>query len=440
MCASAEEALQHAAVTGSSHHQRHMLNQIHTYRCLVDVKTIKKSVLLLYIHYLNQRRTMGLAVQLSLLLLMYSCVRQSTASYVYNQHHDADGSLSVLFDGESNSGSKKKSLFCHDREYRSFTLKRIREAPFSGLFPDVKNQTKFEGSDVATLNGSYYVVFDSSFSIGKLDDTFAFRGAHNALIGEKGEVDSQFEGIAYVPENDSWLFLAESMEFDASSTGETVLKPHVTHARMRDDDGGYDILAECVIDFELTHENKGFEAIAYVPSNDGTQGVLLGLCEGNYCVGGARGKDSGNGKIVVSTLDSSGDECVWRPQKVIDIPAAANFQDYAGMALHTGMGKIAILSQEDAAVYIADFDVETLSFTSEEGQIFHLPRDNHCSKIYCNVEGIQFLDEYRVVIVSDKSKKYQPYYCDEKDQSVHIFSLPQSWDPYKKNHAVELRR
>jgi hypothetical protein len=367
---------------------------------------------------------------LSLLLLL---LRQSTAWSVFNQQHATDGSLSVLPDTESNLGHKK-SLFCHDQEYRSFTLKRVREAPFSGLFRDVKNQTKFEGSDVATLNGSYYVVFDSSFSIGRIDDTFAFRGAHNTLIGEKGEIDSQFEGIAYVPENGTWLLLAESKNVDVSSSEETVFKPHVTHARLRDDDGGYDILAECVVDFELTHENKGFEAIAYV------QGMLLGLCEGNHCVGGARGRDSGNGKIVVSTLDSSGDECVWRPQKVIDIPAAADFQDYSGMALHAGMGKIAILSQEDAAVFIGDFDVESASFTSEEGQIFHLPRDNHCSKIYCNVEGIQFLDEYRVVIVSDKSKKDQPYYCDEKDQSVHIFSLPPSWNPYNNNHADELRR
>jgi hypothetical protein len=40
--------------------------------------------------------------------------------------------------------------------------------------------------------------------------------------------------------------------------------------------------------------------------------------------------------------------------------------------------KFAILSQEESAVWVGDFDPEALDFASEEGQVFHLPRDNHC--------------------------------------------------------------
>lgn len=44
--------------------------------------------------------------------------------------------------------------------------------------------------------------------------------------------------------------------------------------------------------------------------------------------------------------------------------------------------------------------------------------------VYCNAEGIQWIDHDRVIIVSDKAKTKQPFYCDAKDQSVHIFAVP----------------
>lgn len=261
--------------------------------------------------------------------------------------------------------------FCHQREYRAFTLQAVKEAKFSGLFRDVRNQTKFEGSDIATLDGKYYVVFDSSMSLGYTDDRFSFRGEHNTLIGDRVE-ESQFEGMAHVPENNTWLLLHESLYHNDS------YKPYVTVAKIKPDLSGYDILDKCKVDFELTHENKGFEAIAYV----NLKGVptLLGLCEGNHCQGGSRGRDRGNGKIVVSTLQQTADNgCVWSPSSIIDIPAFANFQDYSGMAIHTGLGKIAITSQEDAAVFVGNFDIETLSFPDSDSSynVYHLPRDNH---------------------------------------------------------------
>ena len=32
----------------------------------------------------------------------------------------------------------------------------------------------------------------------------------------------------------------------------------------------------------------------------GAGAYLLGMCEGNHCVGGTEGKDAGNGRIVVA--------------------------------------------------------------------------------------------------------------------------------------------
>lgn len=58
------------------------------------------------------------------------------------------------------------------------------------------------------MRGHFYVVFDSSMSLGFLDDRFSFRGTDNMLIGDFIK-ESQFEGLAYVPENDTFLLLHE---------------------------------------------------------------------------------------------------------------------------------------------------------------------------------------------------------------------------------------
>jgi hypothetical protein len=46
-------------------------------------------------------------------------------------------------------------------------------------------------------------------------------------------------------------------------------------------------------------------------------------------------------------------------------------------------------------------------------------------QIFCNVEGISWLDDDRFIISSDKAKSTQPYRCTHHDQSIHIFALPE---------------
>lgn len=60
--------------------------------------------------------------------------------------------------------------------------------------------------------------------------------------------------------------------------------------------------------------------------------------------------------------------------------------------------------------------------------------------IYCNVEGIQWLDDVRIVIASDKAKKDQPFRCVEKEQRVHIFALPEGADeePSANGEAMDV--
>jgi hypothetical protein len=48
--------------------------------------------------------------------------------------------------------------------------------------------------------------------------------------------------------------------------------------------------------------------------------------------------------------------------------------------------------------------------------------------IYCNVEGIQWIDDVRFVIASDKAKKTQPLKCVSKEQRMSIFALPYTYE------------
>ena len=72
--------------------------------------------------------------------------------------------------------------------------------------------------------------------------------------------------------------------------------------------------------------------------------------------------------------------------KTINIPRKASFLDYSAMAFNGYMGKtVAITSQEDAAVWLGEFDWEALEFVGR-GRVLHFPRNDHCEKIYCNGE------------------------------------------------------
>jgi hypothetical protein len=44
--------------------------------------------------------------------------------------------------------------------------------------------------------------------------------------------------------------------------------------------------------------------------------------------------------------------------------------------------------------------------------------------VWCNVEGVEWLDGERLVIASDKAKSNQHHRCTDKDQSIAIVALP----------------
>ena len=69
------------------------------------------------------------------------------------------------------------------------------------------------------------------------------------------------------------------------------------------------------------------------------------------CVQGkkGRGKESGNGRMIVSKFEEDDSGCKWATQKVINVPKTANFRDYSDMDVHHSkegpVARIAITSQ-----------------------------------------------------------------------------------------------
>ena len=157
--------------------------------------------------------------------------------------------------------------------------------------------------------------------------------------------------------------------------------------------------------------------------------------QGNHCSEGKKGKDKGNGIVVVMIIeeeDKHGFQCVLKTHKTLSLPPSVDFQDYSAIDIDQS-GKTAITSQENSQLWIGQielddenlYDPERTSFVSP-GKVFDFPRDTNCKKIFCNIEGIHFINDEMVVAVSDKmkSKGKQPFQCLEYDQSIHVFVMP----------------
>lgn len=178
--------------------------------------------------------------------------------------------------------------------------------------------------------------------------------------------------------------------------------------------------------------SKGFEGAIAIRDNQGTM-VLLGLCEGNHC-SEKRKKDKGHGVIVAMTKSILDDgSCQWSTVRKIKIPKSADFEDYSAITMDHSTGKVAISSQEESQVWFGQllgltsdglWDLDTIEFDKHVGEVYSFPKNNRCETVYCNIEGIQFIDDSTILAVSDKMKSKQNYACHSKDQSAHLFVIP----------------
>lgn len=335
-----------------------------------------------------------------------------------------------------------------DTKYSKHTVKTAYELPFAALFEDNKGQKKFEASSVTIVGSSVYSVCDSSFAISKFDDSLSPFSIDNKQIGSPerdGDVESGYEGIfhhdgCFYVVRESVLHHNHGEDDDTVNDKEEgvseVDENHTYHAiidelLLGEDD--YTVRDQCRCEFEFEGSSKGFEGALGFPDVHGEL-YILGLCEGNHC-SEERKADAGNGRMVLMRKRVGEDipgGCVWETVRIIHIPKSAYFIDYSDIDISDD-GRVAISSQENSALWIGKaigiehgiISPDSFAF-ADESETLQFPKSSDCHTVYCNIEGIHWINDEMLLGVSDKMKGHgkQDYRCFDKDQSIHAFVLP----------------
>jgi hypothetical protein len=340
---------------------------------------------------------------------------------------------------------------CLNSDYTKWALKLQYSASFGGSFMALKGTKKYEASGIRydNVNDRYYVVFDSLFGLGSLVSTLD-RSYDNILVPDsQGNItgDSDYEGIAIDRETEEIYLLTEAIKYKLNNNNnnndldDKVYQAVISHANMTTIDGEsqyYSVKKSCYVEYNFTHENKGFEGLSLLQLDNRTTRYFLGLCEGNYCEGGNKGRTTGHGRILVikykSDINKKDDptrkyDCSHQVLTTIKLPKSIDFTDYSALSFRKIDGspnyyRVIIASQEDSAVWIGYFDLEKFEF-SEHGDIYVFPKIADCKTVFCNVEGVEWIDDHTFIAVSDRMKSgKQPYECRAEDQSIHIFTIP----------------
>lgn len=297
-------------------------------------------------------------------------------------------------------------------------MKTISDAPLARLLGGKLD--RYEASAVAMLRGTSvaYVLFDNSYAIGRIRGAGTGLYSSGALLAWDGrpEEESDFEFLAFNATDGKYVAGREAVEIGSSG------KFHAVAWETDLDRRGLETGMKCTAQFEFDSGNKGYEGGAIIDDGNGGS-YLLGLCEGNFCKGGHLGKMAGNGRIVVMRKVVIGDECIYKQVQILKLGKKMNFVDYSDMDVRGN--RIAITSQENSSVFVGYISVRNGVVSIGKGKVYDFPRGENCEKIYCNVEGIAFVDEESkfLVAVSDAMKSSQDYRCLEKDQSIHLFQI-----------------
>jgi hypothetical protein len=279
-------------------------------------------------------------------------------------------------------------------------LELLRESKLANLL----GQGEWEASGVLAREGLLYIVFDNTTSIATVDASLT---QASAIPGELK--NSQYEAITYDDHGTPHFYVVRESE----ETG----APAVFRSRIVQFSGALESEGSELTDAIFQDPNTGLEGIAWMWAGEADH--LLALCEAKEC--GIEAQSAGRGRVKV--LVQEGDE--WRTEDSMEVPEVAAFLDYSDVALRDrgdGTATVAIVSQRSSALWLGTLAQEPWQFL-DTGVSYAFPRRLDNATQYCNVEGVSFLDEQTLAVVSDKTAQSGP--CSDKDQSVHLFRLPQ---------------
>ncbi len=263
---------------------------------------------------------------------------------------------------------------------------------------------RYEASGVCAKGNRFYVIFDNLPHIARLDPSLKAGHRTHRLVLQRG-ASPGFEDITFNDRERRFLVIIEARQDDGG------FRPSIEEY---DEDLRY--LGTGRVNFVIESENKGMEGLAYVHRGD--EDYALALCEGNRCKGGKKGREPGGGRLQILQKENG----AWARRGTIKLPKSLPFEDYAGVDVDGS--RIAVVSQASAALWIGTFRDDGWDLV-DEGTVYRFPVDDAGGQIYYNIEGVAWLAPNRLATVSDRRKKGdQPKIAKVKDQSVHIFRIP----------------
>ena len=286
-------------------------------------------------------------------------------------------------------------------------LRLLAEAPVRDLLPD-GGSPRGEASGVLALDEKLLVIFDDSTVIGVIGaDLTRVDGNHTVgpvpLSAGGRHAGRGYEDIARDAATGHLYLLVEALR-----------RGNRFQARVEELDGDFRRRSQAWLDFTLEEENKGMEGLTCA-RRDGEL-YLLALCEGNRCRGGSAGEQPGGGRIQLfrtghGTHPHAG---------TIKLPPQLWFTDYSSVAVHGD--RIAVISQRSSALWVGAFTPGSWDL-ADVGATYEFPRDPDGHVVYGTVEGVSWLDDDHVVVVSDRADRTEPRWR-TKHRSVHIFTIP----------------
>ena len=184
-------------------------------------------------------------------------------------------------------------------------------------------------------------------------------------------------------------------------------------------DDTFNFIESFWLDFKLETDNKGMEGLSHLHYKD--EDFILGLCEGNACKSGKKGRKPGKGRIQLFRRAKK----EWEHAGTVKLPKSVQFEDYSSLDFQDRY--VTVISQETSAVWVDRVRKDQSSLDDlweDDGHTYLFPRDKNGKIIFCNLEGITWLKKGIFAVVSDKAKSgKQPKRCKRKEQSIHIFKL-----------------
>lgn len=325
---------------------------------------------------------------------------------------------------------------CNDGRYAKRTMQLAYELPFASLFMDNKGSRKFEASSVILSDDkkTAYAICDSSWAIFRFGVQLTPFGDNNMVVGDvnrEQDEDSGYEAI--FRDKETFYVVRESILHNTTESNLGGYHASIEEVKLGED--RYDVVRKCSSEFEFEGNSKGFEGAAPIHDLNSAL-VVLALCEGNHCSEKhKKQRDVGNGRIVAMRQEIHGETCIWKTIRTINLPKSAAFKDYSAISI-TPSGKVGVTSQEDSQFWVGQllgqkanglWDIDAVEFDETSGIVYDFPKDHQCYTVYCNIEGIHWINDDIVIAVSDKMKGRgrQDFRCFDKDQSVHVFMLPE---------------